>query len=204
MALGALTQFGISQAALVDHGSFTVDTVTNLQWLDVDLSRGLSFDQILGGAGGWATAGYRYATTQEVVSLLTAYVNPQEGLSQTGHYSEASEFVSLFGATAVFPAFGVERIYAMYDDQTDNGSVGRADIFVTTTGIGSGVGSWEASDNYQTTWFGIESIGSFLVTVSTVPEPATYTILLAGLGGLGVVNRRRQKKQRAAKAPNFS
>jgi len=46
-------------------------------------------------------------------------------------------------------------------------------------------------------WFklsGTGDIGSYTVTLAPVPEPESYALLLAGLGLMGVIARRRQSK----------
>ncbi|WP_296509965.1 FxDxF family PEP-CTERM protein [Rhodoferax sp.] len=46
-------------------------------------------------------------------------------------------------------------------------------------------------------WFklsGTGDLGSYTVTLAPVPEPETYALLLAGLGLMGVIARRRQSK----------
>jgi len=60
------------------HAAMTLDTDTGLQWLDVDLTRGLSFNAILAGAGTVDNFGrpvsfmemdWRHATFAEVCGL---------------------------------------------------------------------------------------------------------------------------------------
>jgi len=50
-------------------GLVTRDTATALDWLDLTLTTNLSVNAVLGGAGGWLPAGWRYATDPEVLSL---------------------------------------------------------------------------------------------------------------------------------------
>jgi hypothetical protein len=40
----------------------------------------------------------------------------------------------------------------------------------------------------------VVELGNWSATVTAVPEPETYAMLLAGLGLMGVVARRRQQK----------
>ena len=73
LALGfvALLCVGVAGTAnantLVDKGSFTLDTATGLDWLDLTATQNYSFNQVssLLGAGG-SFEGYRYATAAEV------------------------------------------------------------------------------------------------------------------------------------------
>jgi hypothetical protein len=49
----------------------TRDTATRLDWLDVDLTAGISYDAIQGGAGGYISQGWRYASGNEIDALAT-------------------------------------------------------------------------------------------------------------------------------------
>ena len=81
-----------SAAVLVDQGDWSLDTNTNLEWLNLQVSQvdpsvdpldldefgnlyeaGFSYDAIAAGAGGFAAAGWRHATTAEVCGLLGTY-----------------------------------------------------------------------------------------------------------------------------------
>ena len=60
----------LGDARELGDGELTLDTATGLYWLDIDLTLGLSVDDLVGGAGGWlTTGGYRFATLPEVVAL---------------------------------------------------------------------------------------------------------------------------------------
>jgi len=48
----------------------TRDTGTGLDWLDVPLTVGLSYNNIIAGSGGWIDDGWRHATTAEVCDLM--------------------------------------------------------------------------------------------------------------------------------------
>jgi hypothetical protein len=63
----------IVASGLVDYGSFTRDTSTNLDWLDLTLSTNRSFNDVSTQFGpGGDFDGFRYATLQEVVAFLQA------------------------------------------------------------------------------------------------------------------------------------
>ena len=57
----ALFFSGSVQAGLIDNGNTTLDTDTGLEWLDVTLTQGESYNSIVGGFGGYAALGYTHA-----------------------------------------------------------------------------------------------------------------------------------------------
>ena len=63
-----------ANAAIVDNGTYTTDTGTGLDWLDVTATLGLSYNQVVAelGAEG-AYDGWRYATASEFDSLITNF-----------------------------------------------------------------------------------------------------------------------------------
>lgn len=68
----------------MDHGSFTHDTASGLDWLDTTLTQGQSYDAVLGGYGGYIGNGWRYATRAEVIGLFDRYVYPAALASSYG------------------------------------------------------------------------------------------------------------------------
>ena len=58
-------------AAIVDLGSITRDTLTGIDWLDVTETRGMSYNDVTAQMGtGGALEGWRYATTTELDQLI--------------------------------------------------------------------------------------------------------------------------------------
>ncbi|MGK0471544.1 MAG: hypothetical protein ACJAR0_002024 [Candidatus Azotimanducaceae bacterium] len=165
----------------------TVDGVTNLQWLDVTATQGLSYDQVEAGFGDSSKIqhGFRYATRQEF-EMFSANV----GLSFTngGNFTQnkvpASVIVNLLGYTEealhpqgstffswghidndnpVFDPFFVSRAFFSFTDRFNTGS--------------SGTGNGLTKDNPNA------STGSFLVraTPVSVSAPASFLLLAFGL-----------------------
>jgi hypothetical protein len=80
----------------------TYDTVTKLEWLDLTVTKGLSGEEILSGAGGWVSDGFRYPTGDELsVLFLHAGLGSTSDVWMSGLYAPAREFLSLIGATRV-------------------------------------------------------------------------------------------------------
>ena len=74
------------------------------------------------------------------------------------------------------------------------------DLPINDNQSGLNVASYESTFNFTpggSYWFKLSGYGeaaSYTVTLAPVPEPETYALLLAGLGLMGAVARRRQSK----------
>ena len=55
-----------------DGFNLTRDTATGLEWLDLTLTKGLSYNAVAGGAGGFIAAGFSFATESQVSTLFTS------------------------------------------------------------------------------------------------------------------------------------
>jgi hypothetical protein len=130
IAAASLT-FGSAHAALMSGddpvhgvGSITIDTVNNLEWLDLTLSLNVSFNGALAqfGAGG-TFEGFRHATAAEILALSN-----EAGLSlgqSAANYLPAITLQALIGSLGnASPYLGTE---GHYDDPTVFSQVGRND-----------------------------------------------------------------------------
>ena len=133
--------FSISaSAALIDHQTYTTDTNSNLDWLDVTETAGNSYNAMLNGAGGWLSSGWRFATRAELEDLFNTYVEtgPEDYYYTEQAYINASALVRLLGVSLSFNnSEGVDTFYGsgeptqiiatgVYNDRTKNSTVGLA------------------------------------------------------------------------------
>ena len=79
LLLSSILAVSTASANLIDRGIYTYDSQTNVDWLDLNVLAGISYDQTLAGAGGYTTSGWRYATTTEILDLFSRYVGPANG-----------------------------------------------------------------------------------------------------------------------------
>jgi hypothetical protein len=167
--------------------SLTIDTSTQLAWLDLTASAGLSYNQVINNtAPGGVLSGYRYATTDEVLGLFAS-----AGIPGTGYYplnnGPAQTLISLVGPTGTFQgqpeilgitgsgASGYQysaEIYAFYYDTSLVYAVACAPGF-----LGHGFNQYE----------GYGAVGSWLVR--EVPEPSACFIMAGGLIGFAIMKR---------------
>lgn len=171
-----------ADAVLVDMGTITRDPSQNLDWLDVDQTVGSSFDDIIGDAGGYLTAGWRYATQSEMCGFAIQLGMPEPcpaPASPTFVFDAALgvSIIALIGNTS--PA-GLPRADGMYEDGSDNGVTGLAQVLPFSRGV-----QFAVRDDHWTRSGRSDAVGSFLVRA--IPEPST--VLLVG-AGLSILARR--------------
>ena len=194
LCASVLLACGVAHAALVKQGQFTLDTATNLEWVDLTATQGLSVDQVLGGAGGWVNEGFQYASFGQVGQLL----NDAGYAGSTADYSNmrlvadntsANAFLGDFGSTSPpnftfgfmspFPCgrtIGEDTVCTDYVQISANGAANMGYAIPDSGPFGISVGR--------------DYVGSFLVR--SVPEPETYATMLAGLGLLAALVRRKR------------
>jgi len=210
--VAALTIPTIVNAALIDNGTYTTDTYTGLDWLDLSETSGLSYNDARLLLPEW-----RYATNPEVENLFSIVFNgfystlnlisdPYTGLSRTedGTYSnqlrDVRNYQALFGVTKWVSA--TDRVtYGLYLDE-DNllkfigatydpnytlyDPLGRTVIYGTEYTENEYFGN-ELTDRT----IGSTFAGTYLVRTSAVPIPSTIWLLGSGLIGLiGLAKRK--------------
>ena len=188
-----------SHAALVDNGTYTTDTVTNLDWLDLTETNYFPYGVVssqLGSGGLWD--GWRYATNAEATNLfqtlgftIAGTNGAPIGSAPAGFSSALSLFVNLFGNTLgeadnVGTYFGAFGVTAQGTDPGDHQSMG-----AYTYGFGTGFILATAPCCDQSDSLGTIYTGHYLVrdSVAPVPLPAAAWLLLSGFAGLGFATR---------------
>lgn len=179
-------------------GLVTRDTDTGLDWLDLTQTTNLSYDDVVGGAGGWVADGWGYAGTAQVCDLfskLGSVPSPCPGmLTATGN--TISMHTNLLGVTAS-DANNV-GLGGLYDDGTPGDGV-----------IGTAIANFEIPANQTEIFVADDAIptnlpsanaGSFLVRPAPPPPPMLAPSLspsgIAGclllLGATGALALRRR------------
>lgn len=189
-----------ASAVLIDNGTFTTDNVSGLDWLDLSITAGQSYNDALTSNPGW-----RYATNAEVENIFGISFNgfydttggSAYGYSQgpagaySGQTTDIQSFQSTFG---LINLGGDEYSFGLYEDE-DN-------ILRMMGAYQNGAGNNivygpEFVENYDSSLYQYRTssngaYGSYLVRTSVVPIPAA--IWLFGSGLLGLVGIARRKK----------
>ena len=186
------------QAALVGNGTYTSDTASGLDWLDLDLTFEMSMGDALTANSGW-----RLASEAEVSVLFeqvfpnfvetngNCYPGPSCGTSDTNYgapteiIGDMQYFHSLFGYREFS---GILQARGMYFDAINP-------TVVRSMGAQGGSASakvygmdftWAVDDSYSAV-----GIGSYLVRSSVVPIPAAVWLFGSALACLGWMKRKQ-------------
>ena len=187
-------------AALVNNGSFTTDTASGLDWLDLDTTFGQSMTEATTANSGW-----RLATEAEVTTLFwTLFPNFYEtadgtcseftvycGTSKSAAGSpdqnaKVVDFVSLFGFTDAPSQPNTQVSRGRWLDDLGGVHTMGAVAFSPTNSTIYGIDYlYSASADAQ-----IPNVGTYLVRTSVVPVPAAVWLFGSALSFLGFARRK--------------
>lgn len=159
-----------AHAILIDNDSYTSDTVTGLDWLDIDETFNYSYQDVSTSFGtGQAFEGWRYATANETRALLDSFnLNIEFGVFvDPTIYAGWQEFNGLFSADLGMnvPTWAMVKV----DDNSNSARVAEWISNAYFSGVDSGV--------YYPINARESALGSFLVRTSEVTAPATTWLL---------------------------
>ncbi len=185
-----------ADAALVSAGLFapadgllTHDTETDLAWLDLTPTAGLSYNQVSADAGGWLTLGFRYATSAEVLALWTAAGMVSVNSSDDANIPAVDLLGSLMGTTPFFPGSPFTATSALIADPGSAGFrlIGR----LVNTPTNGHFNAWNSIPADATHVDNGNPVHSYLVAdYNDVPAPPTFLAVGASLA-LSPLRRRR-------------
>ena len=187
---------GPGRANIIDNGTYTTDTTTGLDWLDVTASIGLSFDQVSAQSGaGQQFEGWCYATVAELSTFLL-----DAGISTVPHNNIPATQLSLHQdiITLLGPTFtDADLVYTAGLTSLLEAGL----IYACSSSACASQGSQSIANPTQfflTSDASRDDTGSFLVRISAVPEPSTWAMLILGFAGVGYISYRQARSNARA------
>jgi len=174
----------------VNDAAITYDSATGLEWLDITVTAGLSYNDVsmqLGTGGNYE--GFTFAGQQQIIDLFSA-VNLQEiPNAPSAEGGKIQQLLSFWGVTWYLGTGERTEFLTSNTSNLSAGShwTGRA-FWLAEGDTGAASQMYQRDDNYKNF-----SIGSALVrTVSPVPVPAAFWLFGSGLLGLaGLAHHRK-------------
>lgn len=205
-----------ANALLINLGDVTRDTRTGLDWLDLTETQGISYDAVLGGAGGYLDDGWKIATGDLIDDLFYRYSlfvperqdgGPIPDETNLLQHLSSERLVRLLGATLSnnMPGGSVRiddplgptqiAVSGWYDDGTGGLRTGIAGMIVRFEDDFSPQQcqfcvDWNTFDDFFISSQSGVAQGVWLVR--SVPEPGTLALLAIGLAAIGITRRRKK------------
>lgn len=191
-----------THAAFIDNGAFLTDTDTNLEWLDVTTTLGLSYTEVNAQLGGGGTfEGFRYATTDDFNTLIGNWTGNTVTPGNYGVITQAEgaidDLVTILGNTCVTcssNAPGFTDVFATQGLLTDSISASYRFALIYDNDNSPANADSTVADLGSAPTGAVSSIGSFLVkeqgVITPIPEPVTLGLLALGFTGIRIFRRR--------------
>jgi hypothetical protein len=192
-------------------GVITRDTDTALDWLDLTITAGTTYNYVSSQTGAGGTyQGFRHATFAELSQFWTNAGIPEitplffgigPGLFSAANRQPILDLFDLIGTTAPFPGQPIRHTLGI-TQEVHLGGDGTL-VFQLVAGLRTTdvAGSADLNDSIIQPNISDPTFGHYLVRsapIAAIPEPETYAMLGLGLGLMGWVVRRKKLKDRAA------
>jgi VPDSG-CTERM motif len=196
IALGSCS-VGATPLPLEQIGNTTYDPNTGLEWLDLNLTAGQSYNSVLNGWNGYTTTqGFQFASRNEIIQLFTdagaTSIGFPSGPVNTANLQAATLTLSLLGTTLAQSS--EDRSWMFYDPSTEPTLPSSSYVPAAVFGVGvirAGYppeGFFEVPGIFPTTGYSSPEMASALVRV--VPDQGSTAMLLSASLGVILIARK--------------
>jgi hypothetical protein len=188
----------LANATLIDQGSTTLDSNTNLMWLDITETVGMSYSEVL--SSDFVTQDlFRFATMDELSALYNHaggsgnYYVPRtsnggvNGVPDGNNYTAARTLLDLMGCTSYIVGQQCDLAeqdwhIGFYGPEVING--------IQTASVVDAFGERDYRNGKAAIWLDFaetvpsrtrRDFGSYLVRINPIPEPTGFWLFSAGL-----------------------
>ncbi len=197
----AITRAGASVLAFQQIGDTVYDPNSGLEWLDLNLTAGQSYDSVSSGWGGYTTTmGFQFATRDQVIQLFddagATYLGTP-ATPTTADLAPANLLLGLLGTT--LPQSGENRSWMFYDPSSEPTLPSAGYVPSAVFGVGpifAGYpeeGFFDVPGIFPTADYASAEMASALVRV--VPEPSIGMLAMLCLGLSLHAMKRRERRQ---------
>jgi hypothetical protein len=206
--IGTATYRAEALAPLQQIGNTVYDPNSGLEWLDLNLTAGQSYNSVLNGWNGYTTTmGFQFATRDQVIQLFgdagaSYYGTPPA--PTTADLQPASVLLSLLGTTLA--QSDLSQSFMFYDPSTEPTLPSPAYVPSATFGVGTifagypQEGFFDVPGIFPSLDYSSPEMASALVRV--VPEPSTGMLAMICLC-LSLLAMKGRKRDRSANARSF-
>jgi len=197
----ALTLFnlGYVNASLIDDGDYVLDTESNLQWLDLTLTNGMSYADAI---AVYSANSWRYATASEYKNMFDSQFplyseNTPFGYMSRDISNEGNQFLEFFGATRtnLIGDISIQLSWGFYENEAGNITRGGIEQHYDPASLQFEILYRDQEMHVVTSEVGNSGFGTFLVrdVIHSVPLPSVISLMFLGLVSFGLKRRRKKK-----------
>ena len=198
-----LSIISLSNAKLIDMGDYAHDETTNMDWLKIDQTLGMSFNQVTEEINSGSLSGWQFARWDQFIELGLGLGSDDSTYSGQGKFSSPEDFIealSILSNTSIYNNAGdidVQYVGRLsYPSFYNNLYVHDWGLMEYTSSIAYN-DIWLMSTDNRVSDFRLDdqlpNVGSWLVRSNATSVPETSTLVLLVLGALGFYSQRKRQ-----------